>query len=127
MSVRSGPGRCAMLQTPGSSAAGGAASTTGPMRSDADGPGAAGSSAMGPVETSTDPATGQTYSRPSHSYSALIEMAIRSTKNGRIRLNDIYDFVSARFPFYQFCTKNWKVRPQRTLKRAGARFKGEGG
>jgi hypothetical protein len=71
-----------------------------------------GVAAGGPLrETARDASTGHVYERPSHSYSKLIALALESAPDGRLRLRDIYRFVRTRFRYYEFCRKNWKVRP----------------
>lgn len=39
--------------------------------------------------------------RPRYSYNALIAMALRESKTGRLTLNEIYKYIMDKYPFYK--------------------------
>ncbi|CAG2198061.1 unnamed protein product [Mytilus edulis] len=49
-----------------------------------------------------------TYEKPSHSYIALISMAILSKQNKKMLLSDIYQYIMDNFPFYNNTEKAWR-------------------
>ncbi|CAC5419383.1 Forkhead box protein L1 [Mytilus coruscus] len=49
-----------------------------------------------------------TNEKPSHSYTAMISMAILSKPNKKILLNDIYQYIMDNFPFYNNKEKAWR-------------------
>ncbi|KAG9341863.1 hypothetical protein JZ751_018587 [Albula glossodonta] len=46
--------------------------------------------------------------RPPYSYSALIAMAIQSSQDGKLTLNQIYHYVAKNFPFYKKSHAGWQ-------------------
>lgn len=46
--------------------------------------------------------------RPPYSYSALIAMAIQSSRNRKLTLSEIYRYVSENFPFYKKSKTGWQ-------------------
>ncbi|XP_051575911.1 forkhead box protein J2 isoform X2 [Myxocyprinus asiaticus] len=46
--------------------------------------------------------------KPPHSYATLITMAISSSPERKLSLNDIYTWISDRFPFYSRAGRGWK-------------------
>ncbi|XP_052003580.1 forkhead box protein J2 isoform X4 [Xyrauchen texanus] len=46
--------------------------------------------------------------KPPHSYATLIAMAISSSPERKLSLNDIYTWISDRFPFYSRAGRGWK-------------------
>jgi len=53
------------------------------------------------------------YDKPSYSYAYLIKLAIESSKNKRMKLNEIYSWITEKFPYYKHVpvdnNKGWKV------------------
>jgi hypothetical protein len=45
--------------------------------------------------------------KPSHSYIALIAMAILSKPSKKVLLGDIYNYISENFPYYRSKDKSW--------------------
>lgn len=46
--------------------------------------------------------------KPSHSYIALIAMAILSRPSKKVLLGDIYNYISDKFPYYRSKDKSWR-------------------
>lgn len=46
--------------------------------------------------------------KPPYSYIALVTMAIESSPNGMMSLNEIYQFIMNRFPYYQKDQQKWQ-------------------
>lgn len=46
--------------------------------------------------------------KPSHSYIALIAMAILSKPSKKVLLGDIYNYISEKFPYYRSKDKSWR-------------------
>jgi len=66
---------------------------------------------------------GRVSSKPPFSYTNLITAAISSTPTKMMALNDIYQWISDRFPYYRHAAPGWKVdRPGFYLENAGSRF-----
>lgn len=49
------------------------------------------------------------YSKPPYSYATLILLAINSTDDKKMTLQDIYKWIETNYPYYQKCKKAWKV------------------
>ncbi|XP_052099555.1 forkhead box protein I3-like [Mytilus californianus] len=49
-----------------------------------------------------------THEKPSHSYIAMISMAILSKPNRKLLLNDIYQYIMDNFPFFNNKEKAWR-------------------
>ena len=70
--------------------------------------------------------------KPTHSYIALIAMAILSCPNKKMILGDIYQYISDNFPYYRNKDKSWRnsIRHNFSLNecfiKAGRREKGKG-
>ncbi|XP_028406841.1 fork head domain-containing protein FD5-like [Dendronephthya gigantea] len=65
------------------------------------------------VKSSQNEATTKTESsdadtKPSHSYIALIAMAILSKPSKKVLLGDIYSYISENFPYYRSKDKSWR-------------------
>lgn len=46
--------------------------------------------------------------KPPYSYMAMIVMALESSEKGTMTLNDIYDYITDRFPYYRNNKKRWQ-------------------
>ena len=53
--------------------------------------------------------------KPPYSLSALIGMAIKSSRNDMVTTTDIYSFITSKFPYYKKADKNWKTHVKRVL------------
>ena len=49
------------------------------------------------------------YPKPPFSYASLILLAINSTLEKRMTLQNIYKWIEDNFPYYKHCKKAWKV------------------
>lgn len=49
------------------------------------------------------------FEKPPYSYATLIAHAILSSKDGRLTLSDIYQWISEVYPYYQKGVKGWQV------------------
>ena len=49
------------------------------------------------------------YAKPPASYAALITTAIRSSKEQKLTLNDIYKWIMVAYPYYSVGPPGWKV------------------
>ncbi|CAB4054075.1 FOXD [Lepeophtheirus salmonis] len=49
-----------------------------------------------------------TFGKPKLSYAAMITEVIRCAPNKRLTLNEIYQAISARYPYYKMDCKNWQ-------------------
>ncbi|KAI6187914.1 Fork head domain transcription factor slp2 [Aphelenchoides besseyi] len=47
-------------------------------------------------------------SRPQFSYNALITMALRNSKRGKLTLKDIYEYIMEKYPFYRSNRRQWQ-------------------
>nr|ACE79145.1 winged helix/forkhead transcription factor FoxQ2a [Branchiostoma floridae] len=67
-----------------------------------------------PLPTTTDetkpesPESPSELEKPRHSYIALIAMAIMSSKDKRLLLGDIYQWIMDNFPFYRNNERSWR-------------------
>eukprot|EP01136_Pigoraptor_vietnamica_P006105 Opistho-1_new@38620 len=57
-------------------------------------------------ESSTDAVT--QHEKPPYSYAALIALAIQSSPEHRLTLNEIYRWIEDHYPFYQEHESSWK-------------------
>lgn len=44
-----------------------------------------------------------------HSYASMIRLAISSSPNGKMTLNEIYTYICNAFPYYKEAGKGWMV------------------
>lgn len=58
--------------------------------------------------TTGEPTRMDLYPKPPFSYATLILLAINSTSEKRMTLQDIYKWIENNFPFYKNCKKAWK-------------------
>ncbi|XP_020917768.1 forkhead box protein D3 [Exaiptasia diaphana] len=69
-------------------------------------------SAVGPLESFSvkkeDKCDDDSDVKPSHSYIALIAMAILSCSNKKMILGDIYQYISDNYPYYRNKDKSWR-------------------
>lgn len=49
------------------------------------------------------------YPKPTHSYSLLITTAIMESAQNQMTLNEIYEWVMDRYPWYRTAINGWKV------------------
>ena len=61
------------------------------------------------IPSPTETTSMNPYPKPPFSYATLILLAINSTEEKRMTLQDIYKWIEDNFPYYQHCKKAWKV------------------
>ena len=49
------------------------------------------------------------HSKPPYSYSTLILLAINSSREKKMTLQEIYKWIEDNFPYFKKCKKAWKV------------------
>lgn len=59
--------------------------------------------------TAAEPMSMNPHPKPPYSYATLILLAINSTQEKRMTLQDIYKWIEDNFPYYKNCKKAWKV------------------
>jgi hypothetical protein len=47
--------------------------------------------------------------KPPYSYASLIAQAINSSKDKRMTLNGIYNYITTNYPYYQMAQNGWQV------------------
>ncbi|KAJ7933302.1 hypothetical protein B0H13DRAFT_1579327, partial [Mycena leptocephala] len=60
-----------------------------------------------PVPPYTLPPGPYSNQRPNYTYAALIGQAILSSQNHRLRLQDIYEWISIVYPYFKHGEKTW--------------------
>ncbi|KAG8734704.1 hypothetical protein FRC12_018417 [Ceratobasidium sp. 428] len=52
--------------------------------------------------------------RPAYPFTTLIRYAIKGSPKGRLLLEEIYQAIQSRYPFFTTAPAGWKVKPTRT-------------
>ncbi|EFO88597.1 hypothetical protein CRE_05334 [Caenorhabditis remanei] len=66
------------------------------------------SNAVSPAPSSPESKETNPLERPPYSYNSLIAMAIQSSPFKRLRLSEIYSYISNNFPYYQMNKSQWQ-------------------
>ncbi|OWR46779.1 forkhead box J3 [Danaus plexippus plexippus] len=51
------------------------------------------------------------HAKPAYSYASMIRLAISSSPNGKMTLNEIYNYICNAFPYYKEAGKGWMMAP----------------
>lgn len=61
------------------------------------------------AQNRVSPSSPNPHPKPPYSYATMILLAINSTEDKRMTLQDIYKWIENNYPYYKKCKKAWKV------------------